>query len=60
MAVPGLVAMHGISLVVASGGYSPFVVYRLSLQWLLWLWSTGSRAGGLQELQLKGSRVQAQ
>lgn len=31
-----------------------------SFQWLLWLWSTGSRAGGLQELQLKGSRVQAQ
>ena len=31
-----------------------------SLQWLLRLWSTGCRAGGLQEVQLKGSRAQAQ
>ena len=37
------VAMHGLSLVVASGGYSLLWCAGFSLQWLLLLWSTGSR-----------------
>ena len=38
----------GFSLVVASGGYSLVVVPSFSLQWLLSLQSTGSRAHRLQ------------
>ena len=41
-------AVHGLSLVVASGGYSLVVACSFSLWWLLSLWSTGSRACGLQ------------
>ena len=37
------VAAHGLSLVVASGGYSFLRCVGFSLWWLLLLWSTGSR-----------------
>ena len=54
------VAMHGLSLVAASRGYS-------SLRWLLLLRSMGSRCTGFsscgtqaQQLWLAGSRAQAQ
>ena len=36
------VAVHGLSLVAASGGYSSLRCAGFSLRWLL-LWSTGSR-----------------
>ena len=35
-------------------------VRRLLIWWLLLLWGPGSRAHGLQELQLLGSKAQAQ
>ena len=38
--------MRGLSLVVASGGYSLLPCLGFSLQWLLLLWSTGSRHAG--------------
>ena len=38
--------MCGLSLVVASGGYSSFWCTGVSLQWLLLLRSTGSRCEG--------------
>ena len=47
----------GFSLAVASGGSQ---CSGVSLQWLLWLMSTGSRVHGLQQLQLSGSRAQVQ
>ena len=37
------VAARGLSLVAASGGYSSLWCAGFSLQWLLLLWSTGSR-----------------
>ena len=37
------VAARGLSLVVASGGYSSLWCVGFSLRWLLLLWSTGSR-----------------
>ena len=40
------VAAHGLSLVVASGGYSLLRCVGFSLQWLLLLQSTGSRHAG--------------
>ena len=40
------VAVRGLSLVVASGGYSPLQCAGFSLQWLLLLRSTGSRRVG--------------
>ena len=40
------VAAHGLSLVVASGGYSSLGCGGFSLQWLLLLRSTGSRHAG--------------
>ena len=40
------VAAHGLSLVVASGGYSLLWCTVFSLWWLLLLWSTGSRHTG--------------
>ena len=46
------VAARRLSLAAASRGYS--------LWWLLLLWSTGSRAHGLQSLQFTGSRARAQ
>ena len=42
------IAAHGLSLVAASGGYSSLWCTVFSLRWLLLLWSTGSRAHGLQ------------
>ena len=41
------VAVHGLSLVVASGGYSLLRCTGFSLWWLLLLQSTGSRHMGL-------------
>ena len=40
------VAARGLSLVVASGGYSSLWCVGFSLQWLLLLRSTGSRLAG--------------
>ena len=61
------VAARGLSLVAASGGYSSLRCAGFSLQWLLSLWSTGSRRVGFsscgtwaQQLWLTGSRAQAQ
>ena len=61
------VAAHRLSLVAASGGYSLLRCTGFSLQWLLLLWSMGSRRTGFsscstqpQQLQLAGSRAQAQ
>ena len=60
------VAARGLSLVVASGGYSSLWCAGFSLQWLLLLWSTGSRCMGFsscstraQQLWLACSRAQA-
>ena len=61
------VAVRGLSLVVASGGYSSLRCAGFSLRWLLLLPSTGSRGTGFsscgtpaQQLWLAGSRAQAQ
>ena len=48
------VAVHGLSLVVLSEGYSRVVVRRFLAQWLFLFWSTRSGAHGLQLLQLAG------
>ena len=40
------VAVHGLSLDAASGGYSLLRCTGFSLQWFLLLWSTGSRRTG--------------
>ena len=40
------VAVHGLSLVAASGGYSLLRCAGFSLRWLLLMWSTGSRHMG--------------
>ena len=40
------VAARGLSLVGVSGGYSSLWCVGFSLQWLLLLWSTGSRCVG--------------
>ena len=40
------VAAHGLSLAVESRGYSSLRCAGFSLQWLLLLWSTGSRRAG--------------
>ena len=47
-------AVRGLSLAAASGGYSSLQCAGFSLQWLLLLWSTGSRAHGLQKLWYMG------
>ena len=61
------VAVCGLSLVVASSGYSLLRCVGFSLRWLLLLRSTGSRSMGFsscgtqaQQLWLMGSRAQAQ
>ena len=61
------VAGCGLSLVAASGGYSPLQCTGFSLRWLLLLQSTGSRCVGFsscdtwaQQLWHVGSRAQAQ
>ena len=59
-AVLGLHSWTSFSLVAGSGGYFPLKCMGFSLQWLLLLQSTGSRARGLQQLQLPGSTAQAQ
>ena len=48
------IAACGLSLVVTSGGYSSLWCAGFSLQWLLLLWSTGSRCAGFSSC---GSRV---
>ena len=53
LAVLGLCRCAGFSLVVVSGGHS-----AIAVPWPLW-WSTGSRAHGLQKLQLVGFVVKA-
>ena len=40
------VAVHGVSLVAVSGGYSSLRCAGFSLRWFLLLWSTGSRCAG--------------
>ena len=49
------VAAHRLSLVAASGGYSLLQCADFSLQWLLLLWSTGSRRTGFSSC---GTRAQ--
>ena len=51
---------RAFSLVVARRGSSLVAAHRLSLQWLLLLQSTGSRAHSLQQLRLTASKAQAQ
>ena len=50
------VAARGLSLVVASGGYSSLRCVGFSLWWLLLLWSMGSRRVGFSSC---GSRAQS-
>ena len=47
LAVLGLHAARGLSLVVVSGAYPSLRCADFSLRWLLLLWSTGSRQAGL-------------
>ena len=61
------VAVHGLSLVAVSRGYSSLQCAGFSLQWLLLLWSMGSRHAGFsscgtraQQLWPMGSIAQAQ
>ena len=61
------IAVRGLSLVVASGGYSSLRCVGFSLRWLPQLQSMGSRCTGFsscgtwaQQLWLAGSRAQAQ
>ena len=51
--------MHVLSLVAMSRGYSSLQCAGFLLWWLLLLWSTGSRAHGLQYLWPVGSVVAA-
>jgi len=54
-------ARRGYCLLAASRAYSPAAVHTgFSLKCLLLLQSTGSRAPGLQQLWLLGSKAQAQ
>ena len=46
--VGSVVAALGLSLVEASRGYSSLLGAGVSLQWLLLLWSTGSRCSGFR------------
>ena len=50
----GLVALRGLSLVVASGGYSSLRCVAFSLQWPLLFRSTGSRATGFSSCGNRG------
>ena len=61
------IAVRGLSLVVASGGYSSLWRAGFSLRWLLLLQSMGSRRAGFSSCGLRasvvvlvGSRAQAQ
>ena len=55
----GVVAAHRLSLVAVSRGYSLLRCMGFSLRWLL-VAEHGLQACGLQQLQLAGSRAQAQ
>ena len=57
LAVLGLHCCVGFFLVVVSGGYSLVAMHGFSLWWLLLLWSSGSKANGLQWLRHIGSAV---
>ena len=46
-------AVHGLSLVAASGGYSSLWCKAFSLQWLLLLRSTGSRHTGFSSCGMR-------
>ena len=54
------IAVHGLSLVAVSGGYSSLRCAGFSLRCLLLLQEHGLQAHGLQQLWLAGSRAQAQ
>ena len=61
------IALHGLSLVAVSEGYSSLRCVDFSLQWFLLLQSTGSRCSGFsrcsiwaQKLQFSGPRAWAQ
>ena len=43
-----LIAAHELSLLVASGGHSSLQSVGIPMQWLLLLWSTGSRHKGFR------------
>ena len=47
------VAAHGLSLVAASGDSSSVWCVGFSLQWLLLLWSTGSRSAGFSSCGMR-------
>ena len=51
------IAVHGLSLVVVSRGYSSLLCVGFSLQWLLLLWSTGYRHPGFVAQGLSCSAV---
>ena len=53
LAVLVFVAVHGLSLVAASGGYSSLRCAGFSLWWLLLLWSMGSRCAGFSSCGLR-------
>ena len=53
LAVLVFVAVHGLSLVAASGGYSSLRCAGFSLWWLLLLWSMGSRRAGFSSCGLR-------
>ena len=53
------IAAHGLSLVVASRGYSSLQCAGFSLWWLLLLWSTGSRHVGFSNYGVRASVVVA-
>ena len=48
------VAVHGLSLVAVSVGYSLLWCSGFSLQWLPLLWSTGSRCAGFSSCGTRG------
>ena len=58
--MPGLCCGAGFSLAVASQGYFPVAVCRLLPVLASFVEGMGSRACGLQQLQLPGSRAEAQ
>ena len=53
------VAVRGLSLVAASGGYSSLRCAVFSLRWLLLLWSTGSRRAGFSICGTRASVIVA-
>ena len=61
LAASVLVAVHGLSLVVVSKGYSysSLRCAGFSLPWLLFLWSMGSRCAGFSSCGMRASVVVA-